>query len=83
LLRAPAASSLNMSYSTGVVEASCSGSESKVVGLPAKEAKEIILKDMTDAHVVAVPLGSSVTMDFRTDCVRIFVDTVTKTPTVG
>jgi hypothetical protein len=79
-----------MSSSTGVVEeASCGGGESKktswpeVVGLPAKEAKEIILKDMPDAHVVVVPLGSPVTTDFRTDRVRIFVDTVAKTPTVG
>jgi hypothetical protein len=74
LLRARAASSPKMSSSTGVVEeASCGGGESKktswpeVVGLPAKEAKEIILKDMPDAHVVVVPLGSPVTTDFRTN----------------
>lgn len=74
--------------STGTLDASCGEKEKKtswpeVLGLPAKEAKEIILKDMPDAHVAVVPVGSMVTMDFRTDRVRIFVDTVAQTPTIG
>ncbi|TVU01368.1 hypothetical protein EJB05_53178, partial [Eragrostis curvula] len=73
--------------SSGAVDA-C-GSENKktswpeVVGLPVKEAKKIILKDMPEAHIAVVPLGSPVTMDFRTDRVRIFVDTVAETPRIG
>ncbi|CAN6344982.1 unnamed protein product [Urochloa humidicola] len=65
-----------------------SGSEKKtswpeVVGLPAEEAKKIILKDMPDADIVVLPAGSPVTMDFRSNRVRVFVDTVAQTPTVG
>ncbi|KAL6624387.1 hypothetical protein ACP70R_031708 [Stipagrostis hirtigluma subsp. patula] len=55
----------------------------EVVGMPAEEAKKVILKDMPGAHVVVVPVGSPVTMDYRTDRVRIFVDTVARAPTVG
>ncbi|KAL6864802.1 hypothetical protein ACP4OV_015953 [Aristida adscensionis] len=55
----------------------------EVVGLPAEEAKKVILKDMPGANVVVVPLGAPVTMDYRTDRVRIFVDTVARPPTIG
>ncbi|CAN6358241.1 unnamed protein product, partial [Urochloa humidicola] len=55
----------------------------EVVGLPVEEAKKIILKDMSDADIVVLPAGSPVTMDFRSNRVRIFVDTVAQTPTVG
>ena len=55
----------------------------EVVGLPAEEAKKIILKDMPDADVVVLPAGSPVTMDWRSNRVRVFVDTVAQTPTVG
>ncbi|GJM94328.1 hypothetical protein PR202_ga10966 [Eleusine coracana subsp. coracana] len=69
------------------MDASCGGEKKtswpEVVGLPVKEAKEIIQKDRPDVHVVVVPVGSPVTMDLRTDRVRIFVDTVAQTPTVG
>uniref|UniRef100_A0A0A8ZPQ6 Uncharacterized protein n=1 Tax=Arundo donax TaxID=35708 RepID=A0A0A8ZPQ6_ARUDO len=38
---------------------------------------------MPDANVIVVPSGSPVTLDLRTDRVRVFVDTVAQTPTVG
>ncbi|BAF29992.1 subtilisin-chymotrypsin inhibitor CI-1B [Oryza sativa Japonica Group] len=55
----------------------------EVVGLRAEEAKKVILKDMPDADIVVVPVGTPVTMDFRPNRVRIFVDTVAGTPTIG
>ncbi|KAL6619656.1 hypothetical protein ACP70R_034795 [Stipagrostis hirtigluma subsp. patula] len=55
----------------------------ELVGLPAAEAKEVILKDMPDANVEVVPVGSPMTLDLRTNRVRIFVDTVAQTPMVG
>ncbi len=55
----------------------------EVVGLPVEEAKKVILKDMPDADIVVVPVGTPVTMDFRPNRVRIFVDTVAGTPTIG
>ncbi|CAN6340315.1 unnamed protein product [Urochloa humidicola] len=55
----------------------------EVVGLPVEEAKKIILKDMPDADIVVLPAGSPVTMDFRSNRVRVFVDTVAQTPIVG
>uniref|UniRef100_J3M395 Subtilisin-chymotrypsin inhibitor-2A n=1 Tax=Oryza brachyantha TaxID=4533 RepID=J3M395_ORYBR len=51
----------------------------EVVGMPVEEAKKVILKDMPDADIVMLPA----TMDFRTNRVRIFVDTVANTPTIG
>ena len=55
----------------------------EVVGMSIKEATEIILKDMPNAHIEILPVGSIVTQDFRLDRVRIFVDIVAQTPTVG
>uniref|UniRef100_A0A0E0I3R3 Subtilisin-chymotrypsin inhibitor-2A n=1 Tax=Oryza nivara TaxID=4536 RepID=A0A0E0I3R3_ORYNI len=55
----------------------------EVVGLPVEEAKKVILKDMPDADIVVLPAGSPVTQDFRPNRVRIFVDTVASTPTIG
>ncbi|CAN6358240.1 unnamed protein product [Urochloa humidicola] len=55
----------------------------EVVGMPVEEAKKIILKDMPDADIVVLPAGSPVTMDFRSNRVRVFIDTVAQTPTVG
>ncbi|KAL5202506.1 hypothetical protein ABZP36_013458 [Zizania latifolia] len=55
----------------------------EVVGMPAEEAKKVILKDMPDANIVVLPVGSAVTLDYRPDRVRIFVDTVAITPTIG
>ncbi|WVZ95861.1 hypothetical protein U9M48_041572 [Paspalum notatum var. saurae] len=55
----------------------------EVVGLPAEEAKKIILKDTPGANVVVMPSGSPATMDLRTDRVRVFVNTVAQTPTTS
>ncbi|XP_062179291.1 subtilisin-chymotrypsin inhibitor-2B-like [Phragmites australis] len=55
----------------------------EVVGLSVEEAKKVILKDKPDADIVVLPAGSAVTMDFRPNRVRIFVDTVAETPHVG
>ncbi|KAJ1261735.1 hypothetical protein BS78_09G053900 [Paspalum vaginatum] len=54
----------------------------EVVGLPVEEAKKITLKDMPDADVVVLSAGSPVTLDWRSNRVRVFVDTVSQTPTV-
>jgi hypothetical protein len=55
----------------------------EVVGLSVEEAKKVILKDKPDADIFVLPVGSSVTADFRPNRVRIFVDTVAETPRVG
>nr|XP_034585925.1 subtilisin-chymotrypsin inhibitor-2B-like [Setaria viridis] len=55
----------------------------EVVGLPVKEAKEIILKDMPSADIVVLPVGTFVTQELNPNRVRIFVDTVAQTPRVG
>ena len=55
----------------------------EVVGLPIKEAREIILKDKPDADIVVLPVGAPTTKDLRQDRVRIFVDTVASAPHVG
>ncbi|XP_037468606.1 subtilisin-chymotrypsin inhibitor-2A-like [Triticum dicoccoides] len=56
---------------------------SEVVGKSIEEAKAIILKDMPDAGIDVLPAGSVMTLDFRTNRVRIIVDTVTTTPSFG
>ena len=55
----------------------------ELVGKTIQEAREIILKDMPDADIVVLPAGAPVTKDFRTNRVRIFVDTVASAPHVG
>ncbi|KAJ1261200.1 hypothetical protein BS78_09G009800 [Paspalum vaginatum] len=76
---------MNTSMSSGGV----GGCENKkaswpeVVGMSIKQAKETILRDMPDADVVVLPAGSYVTHDYRPNRVRIFVDTVALTPTIG
>ncbi|KAL5203023.1 hypothetical protein ABZP36_013975 [Zizania latifolia] len=55
----------------------------EVVGMPAEEAKKVILKDMPDANIVVLPAGSVITSDYQFNRVRIIVDTVALTPTVG
>jgi len=44
------------------------------VGKTGEEAKEVISKERKDIEVVVVADGSPVTMDFRTDRCRVFVD---------
>ncbi|KAG8376932.1 hypothetical protein BUALT_Bualt09G0115500 [Buddleja alternifolia] len=59
----------------------------EVVGLTAEEAMKKIKQEMPSAiHIHVVPSDSFVTMDFRTDRVRIFIDSsgkVFKQPTIG
>jgi hypothetical protein len=55
----------------------------ELVGKSVEEAKKVILKDKPEATIVVVPLGSPVTMDYRTDRVRLFVDTVADVPKIG
>jgi hypothetical protein len=72
--------------STATAAPECDGPKTswpEVVGLSVEEAKKVILKDKPDADVVVLPVGSPVTMDYRTNRVRIFVDTVAQTPHVG
>jgi hypothetical protein len=72
--------------STATAKPECGGAKTswpEVVGQSVEEAKKVILKDKPDADVVVLPVGSPVTMDYRTNRVRIFVDTVAQTPHVG
>lgn len=54
----------------------------EVVGMPVEEAEKVIKKDMPEANIVVLASGSLVTLDLRSDRVRIFVDTVTEAPRV-
>jgi len=72
--------------STATAAPECGGPKTswpEVVGLSVEEAKKVILKDKPDADIVVLPTGSPVTMDYRPNRVRIFVDTVAQTPRVG
>lgn len=58
----------------------------ELVGKDATEAKELLEKE-TNLSVFLVPTGSAMTMDYRTNRVRISFDSATnkvvKTPRVG
>jgi hypothetical protein len=54
----------------------------EVVGLLVEEAEKVIKRDMPEANIVVLPSGSPVTFDLRSDRVRVFVDTVARTPQV-
>ncbi len=58
-----------------------------LVGKSVEEAKQAIQDDRPDSKVVVVREGNMVTMDHRTDRVRIYVDKnmgkVVKVPKVG
>ncbi|XP_066363817.1 subtilisin-chymotrypsin inhibitor-2B-like [Miscanthus floridulus] len=72
--------------STATAAPECGGPKTswpEVVGLSVEEAKKVILKDKPDADIIVLPTGSPVTMDYRPNRVRIFVDTVAQTPHVG
>ncbi|XP_066363815.1 subtilisin-chymotrypsin inhibitor-2B-like [Miscanthus floridulus] len=72
--------------STATAAPECGGPKTswpEVVGLSVEEAKKVILEDKPDADIVVLPTGSPVTMDYRPNRVRIFVDTVAQTPHVG
>lgn len=55
----------------------------ELVGKSIEEAKKVILKDMPEAKIGVLPAGSIVTMDCRTNRVRLFVDTVAEVPRIG
>ncbi|XP_047042532.1 subtilisin-chymotrypsin inhibitor WSCI-like [Lolium rigidum] len=55
----------------------------EVVGMSVEEATKVILKDKPEAQIVVVPAGSPVTLDYRIDRVRLFVDTIAEVPRVG
>ncbi|KAL6057577.1 Chymotrypsin inhibitor-2 [Balamuthia mandrillaris] len=58
----------------------------ELVGKPFEEVKAAILNDNGSLQVQSVPEGSMVTMDWREDRVRVFVDNVgncAETPRVG
>ncbi|MCO5547768.1 hypothetical protein L7F22_001220 [Adiantum nelumboides] len=58
----------------------------ELVGLSGEEAKHKILSENPNLKVQVVPEDSFMTMDFRTDRVRIFVDpagNVSRAPQIG
>ena len=58
----------------------------ELVGTNGQEAVNIIKKDTGFSQVMTIRAGSMVTMDYRTDRVRVYVDKrgfVTKTPTIA
>nr|ACG26179.1 subtilisin-chymotrypsin inhibitor CI-1B [Zea mays] len=69
--------------STGGGDDGAKKSWPEVVGLSLEEAKRVILCDKPDADIVVLPVGTPVTMDFRPNRVRIFIDTVAEAPHIG
>lgn len=58
----------------------------ELVGMKGEEAEKKIKEDMPTAKTHIIPQDSFVTMDFRTDRVRIFVDhsgKVARPPSIG
>lgn len=58
----------------------------ELVGLPSEEAERRIKEEKPGINVRIIPPDSMVTMDFRTDRVRIFTDTsgkVSRAPMIG
>lgn len=58
----------------------------EVVGMAAEEAEKMIKEEMPRALIKIIPQDHFVTMDFRTDRVRIFVDPsgkVARPPSIG
>ena len=75
-----------MEEAGGATAAAAKNSWPEVVGLSSEEAKKKISEDKPGANVQVVPADSFVTMDYRTDRVRVFVDSsdkVTKAPRIG
>lgn len=70
----------------GAEEMSCKTQWPELVGKTFEEAKTAILQDKPTLNVLSVPEGSMVTMDWREDRVRVYVDdnnVVKTTPSVG
>nr|7AON_A Chain A, Subtilisin-chymotrypsin inhibitor-2A [Hordeum vulgare] len=58
----------------------------ELVGKSVEEAKKVILQDKPEAQIIVLPVGTIVTMEYRIDRVRIFVDkldNVAQVPRVG
>ncbi|KAF6981877.1 hypothetical protein CFC21_000339 [Triticum aestivum] len=58
----------------------------ELVGKSVEEAKKVILQDKSEAQIVVLPVGTIVTMEYRIDRVRLFVDCLDKiaqVPRVG
>ncbi|TVU18336.1 hypothetical protein EJB05_34426, partial [Eragrostis curvula] len=55
----------------------------EVMGMTIYEAKEAILKDMPDAEIQVLVVGTPVTRGFCLNRVRIFVDIMSWTPVVA
>nr|7A3M_A Chain A, Subtilisin-chymotrypsin inhibitor-2A [Hordeum vulgare] len=58
----------------------------ELVGKSVEEAKKVILQDKPEAQIIVLPVGTIVTMEYRIDRVRLFVDkldNVAQVPRVG
>lgn len=58
----------------------------ELVGMNGKEAKTRLQSILPDKQVLVIPADSMVTMDYRTDRIRIFVDgsgNVERPPSIG
>ena len=58
----------------------------ELVGKLVEEAKKVILQDKSEAQSVILPVGTILTMEYRIDRLRLFVDCLDKiaqVPRVG
>nr|6QIZ_A Chain A, Subtilisin-chymotrypsin inhibitor-2A [Hordeum vulgare] len=58
----------------------------ELVGKSVEEAKKVILQDKPEAQIIVLPVGTIVTMEYRIDRVRLFVDkldNIAEVPRVG
>nr|3CI2_A Chain A, CHYMOTRYPSIN INHIBITOR 2 [Hordeum vulgare] len=58
----------------------------ELVGKSVEEAKKVILQDKPEAQIIVLPVGTIVTMEYRIDRVRLFVDkldNIAQVPRVG
>nr|ABW71769.1 chymotrypsin inhibitor-2 [Hordeum vulgare f. agriocrithon] len=58
----------------------------ELVGKSVEEAKKVILQNKPGAQIIVLPVGTIVTMEYRIDRVRLFVDridNIAQVPRVG
>nr|1YPB_I Chain I, CHYMOTRYPSIN INHIBITOR 2 [Hordeum vulgare] len=58
----------------------------ELVGKGVAAAKKVILQDKPEAQIIVLPVGTIVTMEYRIDRVRLFVDkldNIAQVPRVG
>nr|1YPA_I Chain I, CHYMOTRYPSIN INHIBITOR 2 [Hordeum vulgare] len=58
----------------------------ELVGKAVAAAKKVILQDKPEAQIIVLPVGTIVTMEYRIDRVRLFVDkldNIAQVPRVG